>query len=100
MKAFIIKDGDVYPDRLVDGVEAVRANLEARLSVIQGEYMPNVVFGLPLGATKDETDLNVQKIILDTEGVTGIIEFKSTLLNKVYNCRFKATTQFGDIIYG
>lgn len=99
MKSFVIEGGEIYPDRLVSGVDAVRANLEARLSIIRGEYMPNVMLGVPLGATKDETDLYIQKIILGTTGVLGITEFQSSIVDKVYKCRFKADTAFGRLQY-
>lgn len=99
MKAFEMKDGDIYPDRLVEDVYAIKANLTARLSIIKGEYKSNVLFGLPLGATKEETDLNVQKVILGTNGVTGITTFSSSMVNKVYKCTFTAETVYGRILY-
>lgn len=105
MKAFYVSksaDGkalNIHPDKLVYGVEAIRANLECRLSIVQGEYMPNVLLGIPLGATKDETDLYVQRIILETEGITGISSFTSSVVNKVYSCKFHANTVYGGLTY-
>lgn len=99
MKAFELLNGDVHPDILVSGVDAIRANLEARLSIIRGEYMPNVMLGIPLNATKDETDLYVQKIILGTKGVRSIDKFSSAIVDKVYKCKFFATTDFGGLDY-
>lgn len=99
MKAFALIDGDIRPDILVSGVDAIRANLEARLSIIRGEYMANVALGVPLNATKDETDLYVQKIILGTRGVRSIETFSSSVVDKVYKCKFMATTDFGGLSY-
>lgn len=99
MKALLMQDGDVFPDTIVEDVEAIRVNLMARLSIIKGEYMFNTLLGLPLGATQDETDLNVQKLILGTKGVTGITTFSSSLVNKRYKCKFTAETVYGRILY-
>lgn len=99
MKALDFHDGEVYPDKLVTDKYAIRANLEARLSIIQGEYMMNTKLGIPLGAIKDEIDLQVQSIILDTEGVLSIVEFSSSMLDKTYKCRFRVDTVFGGLQY-
>ena len=99
MKALAVGD-DIYPFEIVEDVYAVRANLQARLSIVQGEYMPDVGLGIPLGATQEEIDLNVQRIILDTTGVTGIVSFRSTVANKKYACQFEASTVFGSLVYG
>lgn len=99
MKSFEMRDGDIYPDTLVEDIYAIQANLTARLSIIKGEYMPNVLLGLPLGTTKDETDLNVQNVILGTKGVTGITTFSSSMVNKVYKCKFRAETIYGRLSY-
>ena len=99
MKAFKMSDGDVFPDTLVEDREALRVNLQARLSIIRGEYMSDVFLGVPLGATKDETDLYIQKIVLNTSGVQGIQSFTSSIENKVYKCRFTVNTVFGDVVY-
>ena len=99
MKALTIRDGDIS-FALVEGVYAIRANLQARLSIARGEYMPDVELGIPLGATKDEIDLNVQRIILDTVGVLGITSFESRVVNKKYTCTFEANTVFGGLVYG
>lgn len=99
MKAFAFKGDDIYPDTLVSGVDAIKVNLQARLSIVQGEYMPNTLLGVPLGATKDETDLYVQKVILGTTGVVGITEFGSVVVDKVYKCKFVASTIYGRLQY-
>lgn len=99
MKAFEMANGDINPSVLVEGVEAVRANLQARLSIVRGECMFNTQLGLPLGATKEELDLSVQKIIIQTDGIVGISEFSSVIANKVYKCRFKADTVYGGLLY-
>lgn len=99
MKAFEMRDDDIYPNSVVRDVLAIKANLTARLSIIMGEYQANTLLGIPLGATQDEMDLHVQKIILGTDGVLGITEFSSTLVDKVYRCSFKADTKFGGLVY-
>lgn len=99
MKALDFHDGEVYLDKLVDGKLAIRANLEARLSIIRGEYMMNTQLGVPLGAIKDEVDLHVQSIILETAGVTNIIKFESELVDKRYKCRFTVDTIYGGLLY-
>lgn len=99
MKALVVAD-DIYPFEVVTDIYAVRANLQARLSIVQGEYMPDVGLGIPLGAIKDEIDLNVQRIILDTTGVIGITSFRSVVANKKYTCQFEASTVFGSLVYG
>lgn len=99
MKAFLQKDGEIYPDRVVSGVDAVRMNLRDRLSIVKGEYLQNVMLGVPLGARKEELDLNVQQIILGTSGVLGITSFSSKFVDKIYRCRFSADTVFGGLMY-
>lgn len=99
MKALDFHDGEVYLDKLVSDKYAIRANLEARLSIIQGEYMMNTKLGIPLGAIKDEIDLQVQSIILETAGVRSITEFTSSVSNKTYKCRFRVDTIFGGLLY-
>ena len=82
MKTILQVENDFYPDRVVYDREAILSLLKCRLSIIKGEYVPNVMLGIPLGANKDEVDLNVQQIILKTTGVTGILEFSSYLKDK------------------
>ena len=99
MKAFLQKDGDIFPDKVVVGIEALRNNLHDRLSIVKGEYLQNVLLGVPLGARKEEIDLNVQQIVLSTLGVQGITKFSSKFIDKVYYCRFEANTVFGSLNY-
>lgn len=99
MKTLLHKDGDVYFDGVAENQEAIRNSLRDRLSIVKGEYMPNVMLGLPIGATQEEIDLNVQQIILGTSGVTGILKFNSNIVDKIYRCRFEASTIYGRLIY-
>lgn len=92
-------NGDIYPDKFVYDINAIRVNLFSRLSLIKGEYMQNVSLGIPLGAAKDEIDLNVQNTVLSTVGVLGISSFRSTIVNKVYKCTFTANTIYGSLNY-
>lgn len=90
---------DIYPFVVVEDVFAIRANLQARLSIVRGEYPADVGLGIPLGASQDEIDLYVRKIILNTFGVRSISEFSSTMAGKRYSCKFKAETVFGSLYY-
>ena len=100
MKALKHVDGDIYFDGVVSDADAIKALLLDRLSIIKGEYLPNVMLGVPLGATKDEIDLSVTEIIQRTTGVTGIVEFSSHMEGKTYKCKFTASTIYGRIVYG
>lgn len=100
MKAFYHgENGFINPSRVVVGVEAVRANLLDRLSIIRGEWVSDVTLGVPLGASKTEIDLNIQQVILGTDGVRGILDFSSTMPNKTYHCKFTVDTDFGRLTY-
>jgi len=99
MKTILQVENDFYPDRVVYDREAILSLLKCRLSIIKGEYVPNAMLGIPLGANKDEIDLNIQQIILKTTGVTGILEFSSYLKDKKYSCRFIANTIYGRVVY-
>lgn len=98
MKALLHSDGDIYFS-VVSDAEAIKSLLQDRLSIVRGELVQNVMLGVPLGATKDEIDLNVSEIILGTSGVTGILEFSSVFVGKVYKCTFVASTIFGKVVY-
>lgn len=77
--------------------DVVSQRLKIRLKTFQGEYNFNTEYGIPyfqriLGhkARKQEVDNIFQQNIMEEEGVTEIIDFNSTLVNKVYNLSFRA----------
>lgn len=99
MKALFQDDNEIYLDKVVTDREAIRNNLRDRLSIIRGEYLPNVMLGLPIGAKREEIDLNVVKIITDTTGVVNVIKFNSQLIGGCYSCQFEASTVYGVVEY-
>lgn len=81
------------------GVEAVKQNVEDRLRIIQGEYYLNTTLGVPLVRNKDVTDLAIQNVILDTEGVSKIKKFTSSLYpNRKYTAYIEIVTETGEDI--
>ena len=69
----------------IDGVNVVKNNIEARCQVIRGELLYNVLLGIPLHAEKEDIDLTVMNIILNTSGVSEIQNFNSYIKNKKYS---------------
>lgn len=99
MKALFQDNNEIYLDKVVTDREAIRNNLRDRLSILRGEYLPNVMLGLPIGAKREEIDLNVIKIITDTTGVVNVIKFNSQLIGCRYSCKFEASTVYGVVEY-
>jgi hypothetical protein len=70
---------------LIDSPETVAQAVKTRLGLIQGEWFLDQTAGTPynteiLGAhTQATRDLALQTIILDTQGVTEILEYASYL---------------------
>lgn len=99
MKTVYYDGNEVYLDKLVTGKEAVLSNLRARLSIMRGEFKPNIYLGLVLGSTEEEFDLFIKQIILTTEGVKNILRFESKMEGNNYVCNFKVNTDFGEVEY-
>lgn len=99
MKALFQENDEIYLDRVAVDKDAIRNNLHDRLSILRGEYLPNVMLGLPIGASQEEIDLNVVKIVTGTTGVVSIVKFNSKLSGGRYSCQFEVTTAFGVVKY-
>jgi hypothetical protein len=87
---------------LVNSAEAVAQAIGTRLKLIQGEWFLDQTAGTPysqiLGAGTESTrDLAVQTTILETEGVTEIVDYASYLNPSTRQFTVAATvnTQFG-----
>lgn len=84
--------------------EVVAQRLKIRLLTFQGEYIFNILFGVPyfqriLGKKVRKTDVDTifQQQILLEEGVVEILEFSSTLENGTYNLKFKVKNDKGRV---
>lgn len=88
---------------LVDSSAAVAQAILTRLKLQQGEWFLDTTAGTPysteiLGAgTENTRDLAVQTVILDTEGVTEIVDYASYLNPSTREFTVAATvnTQYG-----
>jgi hypothetical protein len=76
----------------VNNEQVIKNNIEARCQVIRGELLYNVLLGVPLHVDKDDLDLSIANIILNTYGVKAIEKFTSSLLNRNYKAVLKITT--------
>ncbi len=86
-------------------VEAVAQAILTRMRLLYGEWWENTEDGLPLfekilgtfgGAeNKNAVDLIISERILGTEGVTEIISFESTFLNRIYSAQCVVNTVYG-----
>lgn len=82
----------------------VGQRLKIRLQTFQGEYNFNTSYGVPyfqriLGKKirKQDVDNIFQQIILEEVGVREIINFRSTLINFIYNLNFTVRDDKGAI---
>lgn len=84
----------------VDEQDAIVANLTQKLSVIKGELWYNVSYGLPLYEKNKRVllfDSFVGEVISKEPDVLNILEFTSEVFNKVYSCKMKLLTKYGEI---
>lgn len=69
----------------VDSPAAVAQAVKTRLAIATGEWFLDLSYGTPyqskiLGAGKVATyDAAIQQVILDTQGVTGILQYSSSV---------------------
>lgn len=93
-------------DQYVQGADAIRSLLLQRLSVFKNELMfsyPSYAYtssiGLPLfeKLNQFELDLEIKKIIRNTQGVKNIITFNSQKINGAYSATFVVDTVEGEI---
>jgi len=88
---------------LVDSPEAVAQAIQTRLKLIQGEWFLDQTAGTPynteiLGAgTQATRDLAVQAVILETQGVTEIVDYASHLDpgTRTFTVAAVVNTQYG-----
>ena len=96
-------DGDLA---LTEGREAIRQRLAMRLRLVKGEWFLNYLegtdyFGQIFGK-KTEAQINAElvRVILTTEGVTGLvnpIEFRLNRTRRILEVSFEVTTEEGTI---
>lgn len=112
---FYIKQGTGYHDWfLEDGTtpvvcpdiqSLVRQRISINLKMIMGEWFADINYGVPYFEsifgknTKDATDSIIRNTILQTEGVTGLSSYTSSVDNttRKITIRFSATTDSGTI---
>jgi hypothetical protein len=89
---------------LVDSPAAVAQAILTRLKLIQKEWFLDQTAGTPydqiLGAGTESTrDLAVQTVILETQGVTEIVDYASNLdpSTRAFTVAATVNTQFGQI---
>ena len=86
---------------LVDSPEMVAQSVLTRLRLWSGEWFLDVTEGTPwmtqiLGEnTKSLYDLAIQSRVLQTQGVTGIKDYSSSLENRVLTVTMTIDTQYG-----
>lgn len=90
---------------LADSPAAVAQAIQTRLKLIQGEWFLDQTAGTPyntqiLGAGTESTrDLAVQTVILETQGVTEIVDYASYLdpSSRQFTVAATVNTQYGQI---
>lgn len=88
---------------LVDSPDAVAQAIQTRLKLITGEWFLDQTAGTPyytdiLGAGTESTrDIAVQTVILETQGVTGIVDYASYLdpSTRQFTVAATVSTQYG-----
>lgn len=103
MKVRAIRNSDpVYgagDNNFVEGAEAVATLLNTRLKTFQGEVKRNVDFGIPTfkGLDKEDLDIEIGEIILETSGVESIKTFESELKGRDYSATIVVESNFGEL---
>jgi hypothetical protein len=95
--------GEAGQNFLVDSPAAVAQAIQTRLKLIQGEWFLDQTAGTPyntqiLGAGTEATrDLAVQTVILETQGVTEIVDYASHLdpSTRAFTVAATVNTQYG-----
>jgi hypothetical protein len=89
---------------LINDAAAVAQAIQTRLKLMQGEWFLDQTAGTPysqiLGAGTESTrDLAIQTVIIETEGVTEIVDYASHLDPSTRQFTVAATvnTQFGQV---
>lgn len=99
-------DIEIYENAIANNnADTVKNRLYQRLLLQYNElkysYVKTEGVGIPYlnKKTKAEMDLILRNEIISTEGVDKIIEFNSTVVNRVYHLEFKVTTVKGEIVW-
>lgn len=84
--------------------ETMGQKIKIKLLTFRGEWFQDTTYGVPywqeiLGhkVSKSRVDMLFQEAILEERGVTEIIEFKSSLYNRVYSLTCKIRIYDGSI---
>ena len=103
MKVRAIRESDpVYgtgDNNFVHDKEAVATLLNTRLKTFKAEIKRDVSFGLSdfKNLNKEDLDIDIGEIILDTTGVEEILEFNSTQTERDYSGNIIVSTNFGEL---
>ena len=103
MKVRAIRESDpVYgagDNNFVTGKEAVATLLNTRLITFKGEIKRNVDFGLPSfkGLDKEDIDVEVSDIIINTAGVEEVTLFESSVSGRDYSATIVVKSIFGEL---
>ena len=89
MKAFALKDGDIYESggqiAFVEGADEIPQTVQTRISTFLGEYFYNQDYGIPYwDAIQNQSNIEVlnmalKRTIEGTVGVKSIVSFQSSL---------------------
>lgn len=95
----LVEDVKLEGNNYVSDTDAVVASLTQRLSVLKGELWYQVNYGLPLTDKIRSTkifDAVICDIITSHPGVTGIVNFSSSIENHTYRFNAEILTIYGD----
>ena len=89
----------------VTGAEKLAQTLKISLLLYRGEWFRDINKGVPyfqeilgLSNTKTVADLRIKQTIQNTNGVTSILEYTSTLNNsQEFDVTFKAASIYGEV---
>lgn len=93
--------GQGLVDFYIDNVEAVAQSVMTRLLLLQGEWFLNSEAGTPYATqvlgydTKPTYDQAIRTVILETQGVTGLASYSSTVENRALTINATINTIYG-----
>lgn len=93
--------GQGLADFYIDNVEAVAQSVMTRLLLLQGEFFLNTDAGVPYATqvlgydTKPTYDQAIRTVILETQGVTAIVSYSSTVENRALTINATLNTIYG-----
>jgi len=101
----LAKSGDMQFGRsglyLVDSPAAVAQAVKTRLNLMSGEWFLNLSEGTPYGTeilgtlTQGTRDAAIKSRILETPGVQEIVDYSSSVTNRVMTVSVTVSTQYG-----